>query len=196
MRYLWLIVFLFVHDPCIAQRADITGDMHIDAACVYTNEFSPEKLSTKYPFNAGSRVFAVAYTYTPLTPPIVDKKGNVKEIKRISAYKDTLGYKDVREIVELSKSAVDSFASILYNYTTKIAEASPPSMSCYSPRNSIIFVDKDGKPVANMDICFECRRSYMHPDEFKRGEVCEGRYRMIYQLLRDAGIKYGITTTE
>jgi ribosomal protein L40E len=63
---------------------------------------------------------------------------------------------------------------------------------CYSPRNAIIFLDRAGKFVAELEICFQCEGYELRPKEFHAGDMRRCKYDELRKLFARAGVHYGV----
>ena len=133
---------------------------------------------------------SVTKSYFKITQPFID---TIKVF-----YRQYLAY----EKAELSQNQIDALSNLYFNYkkNRKTRIVKTYVSCCYKPRNSILFYDKDGIPVFNFEICFECSESLV----FKNFEVVsENQFEdkcMNYELYKDffkqCQIKYGIESNE
>ncbi len=94
------------------------------------------------------------------------------------------------EVVELNQNQIDSLSNLMLNYTTnrKVKYATRTESCCYKPRNAIIFLDKNGIPVLNYEICFDCNREKTYPDKF----IDCAKIALFKNFFKQYGIHYGI----
>jgi hypothetical protein len=102
----------------------------------------------------------------------------------------------VREKHILSDSEIDSLNKTLFNYRYKGTPLKILVFDCSKPENAIIYLDKFNKPIAALNICFSGtgysvwnngRYKGTHGPAF--GDTCFGKYELIANLFRSAGIK-------
>ena len=66
---------------------------------------------------------------------------------------------------------------------------------CYTPRNTIIFLDKAENPIGYIEICFECGNIYGSDEELNEitnTRFCSEKLLRIHNLFSSVGIHYGI----
>ena len=100
------------------------------------------------------------------------------------------------ESMQLNQPQVDTLSNILINYKVTIkGEVSSGIKGCYTPRNTIIFLDKAENPIGYIEICFECENIYVSDEalsEMVNTRLCNGKTESLYQLFKSVGIHYGI----
>ena len=91
-----------------------------------------------------------------------------------------------------------SLSNILFNHkvSTKGIVGSF-ELGCYFPRNAIIFLDKEEKPIGFIEICFECARmngSMPVLQEMAETRLCIIKLTRMEQLFGSVGIHFGVDT--
>jgi hypothetical protein len=160
--------------------------------CAKNTNHSPEERRKNYPFNVSPGIQLVSFDglvritdskefiYVSSDPPL------------LADGVDTIPYTPAREVKSLSSAQIDQLTDILYNYGFAGPILSQKTLECYSPRNAILFRDENGKALAFIEICFECRNTSESSDIISLGQMCDQKLDMIKKLFREAGIKYGI----
>ena len=155
-------------------------DYEIDEYTIWTKTIPGDSAVTPW----GEKLPPITYKYVGYKPqpnikyPILD---TFKLFNRIySAY----------EIVELNQNQIDSLSHLMLNYTTnrKVKYATRTESCCYKPRNAIIFLNKNGVPIFNDEICFECGRDKIYPDAFS---LCS-KTELFKAFFKQCNIHYGI----
>jgi hypothetical protein len=142
--------------------------------CVNLPKKSFSTILKKYPFNKTAQIQLVSF------------KGNKLPIEN-----DTVCYSKLYEVKNLTLRQIDSLTNVMYNIgfggTILIVE----EMTCYNPRNAILFIDNSGKAFEFIEICFECEQTVSSSKKIDFGEVCNEKFNLIKQQFINAGIKYG-----
>lgn len=152
--------------------------------CVQKNHLSLSARMQKYPFNIASQVQMVGY----------DGLIRMCADSFYVAMEGPYGYIDVpiKERRMLTASQVDSLTNILYNYGYAYKPKVYRTIECYDPHNAIVFLDKNGKPLAFMELCFECKNTTQSDEKISLGDMCDQKLDMLKQLFRQVGIKRGV----
>ena len=100
------------------------------------------------------------------------------------------------ESIQLNQAQIDTLSNILFNYKVTIkGNVSSEIKGCYTPRNTIIFLDKAENPIGYIEICFECGNIYCSDeglDEITNTRLCSEKLSSLHQLFKSLGIHYGI----
>jgi hypothetical protein len=145
----------------------------------------------KFPFNTSATVLLISFSVPEeiIEPAIIGDTKPPKVVTKNERFRDTLGHKEVREIVQLPQKEIEDLHGVL----NKLVCKGPLKMrSCYSPRNAVLFMNKNGKVVAELEVCFECLRFETKPQHFYVRDVRECMYDALKKIFADAGVKYGI----
>ena len=140
--------------------------------CVHTNIYIEKQRLAFYPFNKASRVKLISFKDT-INTEISDGK--------------TKNY----EVVTLNRQQMVKLTDILYNYTFR-GKKYEEEANCYVPRNAIIFCDDQNVEFERIELCFECNQYKKSSDKIIMGDFCVGKYELLKNLFRKAGIKYGV----
>jgi hypothetical protein len=159
--------------------------------CARTGNKSFSARLKHYPFNLSSRVLLVSYV--GLEPVSPGDSGYVN--KGLPRENDSVCYSKLKEVKALTLPQVDRLTDILYNYGFPVSSHVITQMMCFMPHNAIIFIDKDGKTFAYIDICFLCEVAKMSSERISIGEVCSGKFELIRAFFEHVGIDYGVHST-
>lgn len=100
------------------------------------------------------------------------------------------------ESIKLNQAQIDTLSNILFNYKLTIKGFVQSEIKgCYTPRNTIIFLDKAENPIGYIEICFECSHiggSDMALSEIASSGLCYQKFSNIHQLFKNVGIHFGI----
>ncbi|WP_107830808.1 hypothetical protein ABZR88_07895 [Mucilaginibacter yixingensis] len=177
--------------------------------CTYTKKYSLAQRLNKYPFNKAVKILAVSY---PLVVPpheiwktmadgskILAKDTTNRKEGLIIAH-DTLDRSTLIETKEINQSQINGLTELIYN--TNWRNPSFPYHveghgGCYDPRNAVVFIDKDGKVIDYIQICFHCMESHsMNDDRLSIGTLCNQKYDLMKKWFINLGITYGTIKTE
>ncbi|BAU53620.1 alpha/beta fold hydrolase [Mucilaginibacter gotjawali] len=185
-----------------------------DDDCVFTNHYSVAERLKKYPFSKALKIVAVSFRY-------MDRRREYLTNDSVKIYDDgihakvpdsllhknpfdiqyesglhvknqKLNYSSLIEIQNLSGKQIEKFTNLIYNTTVrKQTDYADPGYTCYSPRNAIVFFDKNGKVYDYLEVCFECMHYRTLSDKFSIGTYCNQKYDLLRQFFIDTGIDYG-----
>lgn len=200
MRTILLAILLFVFGyiafgqrngdgpprPLTKQDARIEERNH---NCVRHTFKSFSSRLKNYPFNLATQIQLVAFT--GLMP--VRSGDSVYVNKGLPRVGDSICYSRLAETRILTFSEIDSLTDILYNYGYGGRVRYGSIDMCYDPHNAILFIDKNGKTFAFIEICFMCSRTEESSEKINLGEMCDQKMQMIKNFFKGAGIEYGVT---
>lgn len=181
-----IIIFLFQYSYAQKQNCGWFGTTK-----------SIERLK-QFPFNRAKRIVLVSYPasidlqYKNQVTPVYLKTLNVSFGNSANEYKIT-------EEKEIQGKDVDDLSNLLINYTLRKGYKSNiyESINCYSPRNGVVFYDKNEKIICFLEICFECMQYYITPqtgriNDLNHVENC-GRDRIEYlrEIFKRNGLYFG-----
>ena len=176
--------------------------------CFFSNRAYCKKISpvthvhygkTKFPFSSSAEILLISFSPPEIIEPeIIEPDGKRRptlhrEADKAEVYGDTLGHKGVREIIHLSAKRAKALSGVLNKTECSGLIA---AHACYSPRNAVLFVDKSGNVIAELEVCFECLGFEVRPHDFYINDVRECMYYALKKVFADAGIKYGIANNE
>lgn len=156
--------------------------------CVKKSNLSPQARMKKIPFNSASQVQMVGYTGLVRMPDESSADFHV-------SIAGDVGYVNgpVTEAITLTRPQIDSLTNILFNYGYAYPPGVHRTTHCYDPHNAILFRDQHGKPLAFIEICFECQKTTtagVHG--ISLGDMCYEKLDMLKRLFRQVGIKQGV----
>lgn len=158
--------------------------------CKFINKYTVAQRRKFYPFSKAAKIIGISYdppSNKPDTTVGSKEKVNIYELIRVGK----LRYQMIMERVELNPLQVDSLTSILYNYNVKVPNNyQNPGYSCFNPRNTLFFVDKEGMVFDYLHICFECENTRSFSDKILTGNFCNQKY----EILRQYFIAFGFVT--
>jgi hypothetical protein len=147
--------------------------------CVKLQKKEFAEILKQYPYNSAAKVQLVSF-----------------KAEKLPIENDTVNYSKLFEVIDLSFQQIDSLTNIIYNIgfggTILIVE----ELSCYNPRNGIIFIDSKGLAFEYIEICFECEQIIANSDKIDFGEICNEKFNLIKQQFNRAGIKHGTSNIE
>ncbi|SCW41346.1 hypothetical protein [Mucilaginibacter sp. NFR10] len=173
--------------------------------CIYTKRFTVAQRLKKYPFSVAAKIIAISYVGggQPNQDIIIDSAGN--SIRNPKQAPDTipgiiienhrLKYDNVKQSKILTNKEIENFTDIIYNYGYSGMKnyLIVGFTNCFEPRNSIVFLDKKGKVIDHLDICFHCQRSESESRKIDEGVPCTQKYQMLRDFFIDIGVSYGTT---
>jgi hypothetical protein len=140
-----------------------------------------------YPFNKASQIKLVSFLQK-LDKVNGDNQNKFSELPKLN---DTICYSKLYEVRTLSITEVDTLTDILYNVGFRGPVLRESEMSCYEPRNAILFIDKNGQTFEYIEICFECEKTTLSSDKIIVGDICNQKFGLIKKFFRKAGIIHG-----
>jgi hypothetical protein len=173
------------------QKPPPPGHDPPDNKCYNNGKLTPQERLKNYPFNVASEILLVSFDE--------DADGKKKYGSNIitenytPVFRDTLYENKLHEKKQLSEAGVDSLSDILYNYSWKNSVYRTVEESgCYQPRNAIVFIDKEGRAFAFIEVCFECSAYKTSDAKILAGDFCEGKYELLRNFFKKEGIKTGV----
>ncbi|MGC4021587.1 MAG: hypothetical protein QM734_06430 [Cyclobacteriaceae bacterium] len=83
-----------------------------------------------------------------------------------------------------------------YGYDPSLTEIGEEVAMCYSPRNAILFLDKEKNVIGYIEICYECKRYEIGPESIKISALCSYKFRLTKELFKKVGITYGVSKVD
>ena len=205
MNKIFLLI-LFCTQFSFSQQED-------EVKCGWYGNKTVEERNQMFPFNTAKKVIYISF-YETEEEVYLDEKG--KEISNdslIDIYLTKISKKViqinqnykyyVKEEVVLNENQINELSNLVINF---IVERKPRTdgvytqVGCYVPRNAILFYDEFDKIIATTDICFQCSQYYSNWeknifdfDGFSEEKSCYESIKILKNLLKIAGIKYGIS---
>jgi len=174
--------------PGIPTKKEMETEERNQNCIKKTNKTFTARLKN-YPFNISTQIQLVSFKGTSR----IENNKVVYLNDSLPRLNDTVCYSKLYEIKNLTFSQVDKLTDILYNYGYRGITYTMSSMSCYNPRNAILFLDSTGKAFEFIEICFECRQTVESSDKINIGEMCEQKMDMLKNYFKKIGIEYGVT---
>jgi hypothetical protein len=188
---------------------------HNSIKCVLGDKYSLEQRKTMFPFNKAKKIVAIAYKNYEMSSEmegidtLIDSNGKPFFVpKKISAcdnknvierwvknLEDFSANYCALEKVEFNTNQIDTLSNILFNFQLNKEPNRSFEAGCYSPRNSILFLDEKEQIIAVIEICFECKQIKFSFDKATQKVLdcyCGKREDALKSLFVSAGIKYGI----
>ncbi|MEZ2338240.1 hypothetical protein AB6735_21505 [Mucilaginibacter sp. RCC_168] len=171
--------------------------------CTFTDQYTVEQRLKKYPFSGAYKILAVSYRggAEPNTEISFDTLKPVQKLSHkelqlrngLVIIKDSLDYSTVIETKTLTKNQIIRLTNIIYNTDfKKIDRANLMGRgACFEPRNSFIFLNKNGKVVHRLDICFHCHNYESDTNKLDIGTVCSQKYDILRKFFISIGVIYG-----
>lgn len=171
--------------------------------CLYTNKFTVAQRLKKYPFSVAAKIIAISYVGGPEKNHdiIIDSTGSPKPEQEpdtasgIIIENHRLRYDNVKQSKILTNKEIENFTDIIYNYGYSGMKnyVIVGFTNCFEPRNSIVFLDKKGRVIDHLDICFHCQRSESESRKIDEGVPCTQKYQMLRDFFIGIGVPYGTT---
>jgi hypothetical protein len=178
-----VIIVLLAFGCRVRTPQEIEDD---NTACMQCADLPLSKRMKLYPFNAASKIQMISWGERVDTT-----YGGSDSYQYSFAQKnDTVCYSKCTEIITLNKNQIDELSFLMYNIGMKDTKSGLGESRCYEPRNAIIFLDKKGKILEYIELCFECFR-VRHSENVSLGLMCAQKLDLLKELFRKVGIKHG-----
>lgn len=164
-----------------------------DSDCMLYNTYSPSQRLVKYPFSKALQVFAVSFKSNAGQKTDTTNLQNEYNKRGLQIKKGILDTTTLIEKKKLTMDQIDHLTALLYNIDYKYKKRSHiiETMSCYEPRNALIFLDKNEQVFDYLEICFSCLRSNSQNDKFDIGSECTQKYELMSNYFKKIGVNYG-----
>ena len=208
-----LIIVVFCQCSNKRFKADSQNLEQLD--CGWYGTMKVEERRKLFPFDNAKKVLLISYsnfrmendarfqpeiksiTTTPWGDPLpivnaVNRKTIVDTFRILR--REYLAY----EVVALNQTQIDSLSHLVFNY--KLGKKPPTNLTmtikgCYSPRNCILFFDKDNIPILNVEICFECKNMYYYSpppqNAYLHNSICS-KIDLFKAFFKQNNIHYGV----
>ena len=184
--------FLFANfAQCQIQKNKLQS-FEKNGVCVRKRSLSFKKRIENFPFDSASQIVFVSHK-TKVGPIGQDL---IKYLDSVKIGQDTINKSEFHEIVNLNLKQIEELTDVIYNYGYKAKNYSISDTKCYDPRNAIIFLNKEMKIIAFIEICFGCDHLRTSDERISYGEYCEQKFELLKKIFAESGIKYGITERE
>jgi hypothetical protein len=137
-----------------------------DSECGWFGTMSEEERRKTFPFNEAAKVLLIAYGDYEIEAEREDKTPEKRlKLPILRTFKAFDSVYSAYELKELNQQQLDSLSHFAFNYKPKSEEGVfvKPQIKCYTPRNSILFFDKNDKLFLNIEMCFDCDKIYFTP---------------------------------
>ena len=163
-----------------------------NANCTKKRQLSFKSRIQNFPYNLTSQVILTSHK---------TKVGMVGEelqkyLNSLKIGKDSINEKEFLEIKKLNLNQIEKLTDLIFNYGFKAKNHILTDAKCYDPRNAILFLDKDKKIIAFIEICFGCNHTRVSDEKIDFGEYCKQKFDLIKGIFAESGIKFGITEDE
>ncbi|WP_338378240.1 hypothetical protein [uncultured Flavobacterium sp.] len=171
--------------------------------CGFFGTTTVEERNAIFPFSEAEMILLISYPnaeeYHLKRKDSVGLSEFGYKIEKEFVFHDSLKVKlyDATKIVELKSKTIKELSNLMFNYDYK-TKANDTLLTisvvdCYTPRNAIIFLDKNEKVISVLEICFECIQYYLFPKskEFKDvlGLECDKRLGYFRKMFDDYGFE-------
>ncbi len=191
-----LLLFLCLHNISYSQNKS-------NVECGFFGNKTVEERNSIFPFSEAKKVLLISYPNAEVYH--LKRKDSVGlseygyKIEKEFIFHDSLNVKlyDATKIVELKSKTINELSNLMLNYDYKIKANDTlltiSVVDCYTPRNAIIFLDKNEKVISVLEICFECIQYYLFPTskEFKNvlGLECDKKLEYFRKMFDDYGFE-------
>lgn len=86
----------------------------------------------------------------------------------------------------------DSAALLHEDVQEVIEKIEKDELSCYEPRNAILFFNKKNEIIGFVELCFDCLRARRYPQALRVGEFCNEKFAVVQQIFSRNAIRYGV----
>lgn len=170
--------------------------------CTFTYQYTIAQRLKKYPYSKAAKILAVSYLYylepdpsqfsDTLHPTKTFTYKEKQQQKGLVIIKNKLDYSTLLEYKILNQDQINQLTNIIFNtdYQKKMGYITSHLRSCFEPRNSLIFLNKKGKVIDHIDICFHCHDYSSQSNNIGIGIICNQKYDILKRFFISAGIKY------
>lgn len=190
---LFFLFFLCLNFAQSQTKKNRVQNFEENGNCIRKRNLSFKNRIKSFPFNSTSQILFVSHKNRGFGA-VGDELQ--KYLNSLKIGQDTINEKEFYEIRKLNLNQIEELTDIIYNYGFKSKYYSVADTRCYNPRNAILFLDKDQKVIAFIEICFDCEHLRTNDEKINYGEYCEQKFKLIKKIFEESGIKYGITERE
>jgi hypothetical protein len=147
-----------------------------DQSCVYKTKYSVTQRNQFYPFSLADTIKLVSFRYHNHNYPI---KG------------DTVLVDSLIETKVLTEAEKNSLTDLLYNNFDKQHPNYGSIISCFTPRNAILFTDKSGQTKEYILICFHCDNFEASSNKVTLGDDCTEKMEKLRQFFITKQVVFG-----
>ncbi|GAA3972741.1 hypothetical protein [Mucilaginibacter dorajii] len=161
--------------------------------CVFTNKYTIQQRLKMYPYSKAVKVLAVSYAGNEVSAP--SYKGHItgKKALGLVIHQNQLDYSTLIEHKVMDFAAINRLTEIIFNtdYKVQLKDFATMGHTCYEPHNAFIFLNKEGKVIDFLEICFECKQYRSMHNKLTVGEYCTQKFDMLKRCFIDQGVNYG-----
>lgn len=188
MRFWFAMVVLLLALGCTHHKSAKSprGVDIADPRCYHNGDLTPAQRKQIYPFDKVASVEVVSFkgVYEYDFGVIVGQ--GQEEVEEPEVIKP-----DTFERVVLTDAQVDAFTDILFNYNyAKTTTIGIEDVSCYFPRQAVLFKNELGKTFESIEICFECALVHSTLPKRSYGVFCSDKYALLKAFFASLGITY------
>lgn len=187
-----ILIVLCLHNISYSQDKS-------NVECGFFGTKTVKERNSIFPFSEAKKVLLISYPnaeeYHLKRKNSVGLSEYGYKIEKEFIFHDSLKVKlyDATKIVELKSKTIKELSNLMFNYDYKIKASDTlltiSVVDCYTPRNAIIFLDKNEKVISVLEICFECIQYYLFPksEEFNDvlGLECDRRINYFKDLFEE-----------
>ena len=192
MRKIFLLSIIF-SNFCFGQRTEKEIINEEGNNCKRIKKETIEDFKKYFPLNETQKLLLVSFEYF-IPYKTNPKNGELigKEKRGLPLVQNKINYEELKEFKVFNLKELEKLFDILFNFgidnsKTYIIEN---GVSCYQPRNAIVFLNEKNEVIEYIEICFSCS----HTAVFKKtqfGEFCEGKLDLVKSFFIEKGIQYG-----
>jgi hypothetical protein len=151
-----------------------------NSKCAYKLWLTTDQRKKLYPFEQAKKILLISFD-DPTQPQ-----------DKIPTKDNRLNYPKLKQVKELDTKEADSLSSLLYNVgvNDKSKDTIIDQASCYNPKHSIAFLDKDDQIIDYIEICFTCNRLTTKTDKVREIEMCSIKYEIMKEFFKQFGFKF------
>ena len=191
-----LLLFLCLHNISYSQDKS-------NVECGFFGTKTVEQRNSIFPFSEAEKVLLISFPnaeeYQLKSKDSIGLSQFGYKIEKEFVFHDSLKVKlyDATKVVKLDNKTINELSNLMFNYDYKIKANDTlltiSVVDCYTPRNAILFLDKNEKIISVLEICFECIQYYLFPksEEFKNvlGLECDERLSHFKNLFENYGFE-------
>ncbi len=212
---------IHVRPKALLSYEDWFRNHYAENNCTLTTRYTVAQRLKKYPFLKAAKILAVSFPYVGPHGDIdrgdtvrigdtirsdifkikimLAKKFPAEIVYRAGLHIDSgkLNHTSLIELKELNQKQINKLTNIIYN--TKARKPThfwPPGATCYSPRNALVFIDRNGKVFDYFAICFECKQFRSQSDRITMGSYCNQKFDLMKSFFEGIGIEFGTKEQE
>jgi hypothetical protein len=131
--------------------------------CIYKKN-STVDWTKKYPFVNAEKIIWVSWKQTGKERP--------KTIMNFTT--DSIQWQIFSDTITIDFASEKKLTDILFNYKYRVKGNYDLSSKCYDPRDAVLFLDKNGRLIDYVEMCFECTDYRLMTTKWKF-DFCEGK---------------------